>query len=156
MNKTIIAGLTSLLMCTQLFATDMTCSEEFEIRVERQKDALPAKAVMLTLATVFAFPVGFSASSVEAKNSANVISQAKAFRVIKEAYSGAGANLDNFAHDVNKQLEEKVAQNDVANFLIDYDQSKFCDASAGFPTRQMPFHTLGEMKDHAIDHFEQK
>ncbi len=140
----------SILILSFSFTTiASTCSENFESQVQRQKDALPGKAVMITLATVFAFPVGFSATSIEGANANNVVQQAQAYRVIKDSYSGAGPNLNHFIEDLQEELEQEVNTENVIAFLEEFDQKDFCRAFNGFPNRQLPYRTYSEMLEKA-------
>ncbi len=106
---------------------------------------------MYGLATVFAFPVGLSASSVESANQNAAIKQAQAFRVVKEAYSGAGPHLEHFISDLEAQVGP-VDTNQVIEILIQADQGRLCRGEgAMFPTKQLNFMTYPDLIDYTIE-----
>ena len=127
------------------------CTDKFEHDLERNRDSMPAKALMYGFATIVAFPVGLSASSVELANQSAVVEQSKAFRVIKEAYTGAGAVLEEFILDLERKVGQEVDQAKVIDILIDADQGELCQGQGGsFPTKQFNFMTYSRLVEFTL------
>lgn len=150
MKKTI--RLLLLLSLISSLGVQAECSDQFEAALIRHKNALPAKVLMYGLATVFAFPVGLSASSVESANQSAAIKQAQAFRVVKEAYAGAGPHLDHFFHDLEQKSGGSVDQSIVIDILIEADQAELCQSEGGaLPTKQLNFMTYSRLVKHTLE-----
>lgn len=142
------ALLITLISSLSFSAYANTCSSQFESDLARQNDAVAAKVAMLSL-TIFAFPVGLSATSVEAKNQFTLRDQAVAFRVIKEAYAGSGPHLDQLLDVVEDKIGQEVDEDEVIDIVLEADKRAFC-RKFPWPTRQLGYMTVSELIEHTV------